>query len=260
MTIIFIPIWDGSNGCASFIVGDDSDGRGIVVDPLATFGADSYILNAAEVGLKIVGVIETHVHADHHSVARELAQKADLLVSMGYRAPLAEAFNPLHEGEQFDLGGVKVKVLETPGHTPESISLVVTDETRSPDPWLVLSGDSLFVGDVGRPDLVDPTPELTDQAALDQFHSVHDKILALPDTTELYPAHYGASACGGLFLSPKPISTIGYERRWNRFAQITEPQQFVQELLSLLKPPPPDAAAIRRQNLGELSTNQEGGN
>ncbi len=252
--MIFLPIWDGSHGCASFIVGDDADGRGIVVDPLAVIGADTYILNAAEMGLKIVDVIETHVHADHHSIARELAEKTGLLVSMGHRAPLATAFNPLHEGDRIDLGGVHVTVLETPGHTPDSISLVVTDTTRSPDPWLVLSGDSLFVGDVGRPDLVDPTPELTERAALDQFHSIHDKILSLPDTTELYPAHYGASACGGLFLSPKPISTVGYERRWNRFAQITDPEEFVSQLLSLLKPPPVDAAAIRSQNLGNLKT------
>ncbi len=248
--MIFIPIWDGSHGCASFIVGDDADGRAIVVDPLAAIGADTYILSAAEVGLKIVGVIETHVHADHHSIARELAQKTDLLVSMGHKAPLRDAFNPLHDGDQFDLGGVQVTVWETPGHTPDSISLVVTDKTRSSDPWLVLSGDSLFVGDVGRPDLVDPTPESTERAALDQFHSVHDKILSLPDTTELYPAHYGASACGGLFLSPKPISTVGYERRWNRFAQITDPQAFVTEVLSLLKPPPVDASLIRDHNLG----------
>lgn len=252
--MIFVPMWDGSYGCASFLIGDDADGRCIVVDPLAAIGADTYILSAAEVGLKIVGIVETHVHADHQSVARELAEKTDLLVSMGYQAPLLTAFNPLHEGDQFDLGGVQVTVLETPGHTPESISLVVTDETRSPEPWLVLSGDSLFVGDVGRPDLVDPTPELTEKAARDQFRSVHDKILSLPDTTELYPAHYGASACGGLFLSPKPISTVGFERRWNRFAQITDPDEFVRQLLSLLKPPPADAAGIRSQNLGNLDT------
>jgi glyoxylase-like metal-dependent hydrolase (beta-lactamase superfamily II) len=248
--MIFVPMWDGSMGCASFLFGDEALGQGMVVDPLENIGADSYILSATELGLEITAIVETHVHADHHSAARELAEKTGLMVSLSHRAPVAYAFNPLSQDDVLDLGHACATVWETPGHTPDSISLVITDSTRSNEPWFVLSGDSLFVGDVGRPDLVDPTPEMVREAALEQFHSIHEKILTLPDTTELYPAHYGASACGGLFLSPKPVSTIGFERRWNRFAQISDPDQFVDQVLMLLKPPPESAAAIRAANLG----------
>lgn len=249
--MIFTPMWDGSMGCASFLLGDAAEGRGIVVDPLGNMGADSYILAAAELGLEITAVIETHVHADHRSAARELAEKLGLLVSLHHSAPANYPFNPLHDGDVIELGRVQVKIWSTPGHTPDSISLVVTDTTRSDEPWLVLSGDSLFVGDVGRPDLAEPTPELVREAALAQFHSVHDKMMSLPDTTELYPAHYGASACGGLFLSPKPVSTIGFERKWNRFVQIKDPNEFVDQVLMLLKPPPVGASKIRAENLGQ---------
>ncbi len=248
--MIFVPMWDGSLGCASFLLGDEAQGQAMVVDPLGNLGADSYILGAAELGLEITAIVETHVHADHHSAARELSQKTGVPVSLSHRAPVAYDFNPLRQNDTIDLGHVKAVVWETPGHTPDSISLVVTDATRASEPWLILSGDSLFVGDVGRPDLADPTPEMVKAAALDQFHSIRDKILTLPDTCELYPAHYGASACGGLFLSSKPVSTIGYERRWNRFVQFTEPDEFVEQVLMLLKPPPESAAAIRAENLG----------
>lgn len=112
---------------------------------------------------------------------------------------------------------------------------------------------SLFVGDVGRPDLVEATPARIRDAAVDQYHSIHGKILTLPDTTELYPAHYGASACGGLFLSPKPVSTIGFERHWNRFVQLPDPEAFVDQVLKLLKPPPAEAATIRAGNLGQTA-------
>ncbi len=248
--MICVPLWDHAMGCASFLVGDDVVGQGLVVDPLGQLGADAYILEAADWGLAITAVVETHVHADHPSAARELADKLGIRVSLSHRAPVAYAVNPLHQDDAIDFGQVQVQVWETPGHTPDSLSLVVTDRTRSTEPWMILSGDSLFVGDVGRPDLVDAAPERIRQAAVDQYHSIHDKILTLPDTTELYPAHYGASACGGLFLSPKPVSTIGFERRWNRFVQLPDPEAFVEEVLMALKPPPAEAATIRAENLG----------
>lgn len=248
--MIFIPMWDGSMGCSSYLVGDATEGRAVIVDPLQNLGADSYILSAAEMGLEIVAVVETHVHADHHSAAHELADKVGVKLSLSHNAPAAFEFNPLHDHDVIDLGRVKMEIWETPGHTPDSISLLIKDTTRSDEPWAVLTGDSLFVGDVGRPDLADPTPESTEAAARDQFRSVN-RLMDLPDTTEIYPAHYGASSCGGLFLSPKPMSTIGFERKWNRFMQLKEPQEFSNQLLALLKPPPEGAQQIRSKNLGQ---------
>ncbi len=248
--MIFIPMWDGSLGCSSYLVGDSAGGKALVVDPLQNLGADSYILSAAEQGLEIVAVVETHVHADHHSAARELAEKLGIHVSLSHKAPAAFAFNPLHDGDVIDLGYVSAQLWETPGHTPDSISLLIADTTRSQEPWAVLTGDSLFVGDVGRPDLADPTVDAVKAAARDQFQSVQ-RLMNLEDTTEIYPAHYGASACGGLFLNHKPMSTIGFERKWNRFVQLTDPEEFTNQLLALLKPPPEGAAAIRSENLGQ---------
>ncbi|WP_243239330.1 MBL fold metallo-hydrolase [Sulfobacillus harzensis] len=149
--MIFVPLWDHTRGCASFLVGDDVVGQGLVVDPLGQLGADSYILEAADWGLAITAVVETHVHADHPSAARELADKLGIRVSLSHRAPVAYAVNPLHQDDAIDLGQVHVQVWETPGHTPDSLSLVVTDRTRSPEPWLILSGDRYLWATWGAP-------------------------------------------------------------------------------------------------------------
>jgi len=240
---------DPALGCSSYLLGDEVEGSAMVVDALGALGADAYVLAAQDAGLAIQWVVETHVHADHASAARELAEGLGLPVTLSHRAVAQFPVAPVRDGDQLNLGSVTVTVWETPGHTPDSISLVVRDALRGSEPWLVLTGDSLFVGDVGRPDLGDADPEQIRAAALDQFRSVH-RLLELPDFTEVHPAHYGSSPCGGLLMSKKPSSTVGYERRFNRMLSFSDPEAFVDQQLQLLKPPPPDAARLRQENLG----------
>ncbi|AKA48258.1 beta-lactamase [uncultured archaeon] len=246
---------DENLGCNSYLLGDEVTGTGMVVDPLESVGATEYIMTAQDLGITINHVVETHVHADHRSGARELAKSLGLKVSFGARAAVSYDFQPLSEGQKLSLGSVEVEVLETPGHTPESISLVVRDTQRGDDPMLVMTGDSLFVGDVGRPDLQDAGDDEIIQASRMQFESVR-KILNLPDYTELYPAHYGASKCGGLFMSKKPSSTVGYEKKFNFLAKISDVDEFVDRQMKLLKPPPEEAREIRAVNTGtEMEVN-----
>src|SRR6185312_1155076 len=138
-------------------------------------------------------------------------------------ADVSFLFTPLDDSGEIPLGNVVIRVLHTPGHTPESISLIVTDQTRSYEPWMVLTGDTLFVGDVGRPDLGGP------EAARTLYVSLHDKLLALPDHVEVYPAHISGSPCGRA-MSGKPVSTIGFERRFNVALQYRDPDTFVRAL------------------------------
>ena len=186
--------------------------------------------------MRITHVIDTHVHADHFSGGRNLA------ASLGVPYYLHEynqgkvscAFQPLVDGQIIELGNVQVKVLHTPGHTLDSVSLVVTDRRRGDAPWFVLTGDTLFVGAVGRPDLLGKEQELASQL----FDSLHAKLLSLPNETEVYPGHQAGSQCGA-GLSGKPSSTIGFEKRWNPALTIKDKTEFVSYVLSNI-PPRPD--------------------
>lgn len=241
---------DPELGCSSYLIGDESAGQVVVVDPLGKLGAAEYMLEAQDLGAEISLVVETHVHADHLSAASELARLAGAPHALSHRAPAGFDFRPLRDGERFSFRNVSLEVWETPGHTPDSLSLLVRDHTRSDEVWAALTGDSLFVGDVGRPDLADADEAAILDAAKSQFRSVH-RLAGLPDFTEIWPAHYGSSPCGGLFMSRKPSSTVGYERRMNRFLQIPDEETFARSTLQLLKPPPEDAARIRKTNLGQ---------
>lgn len=245
--MIFVPLWDMQAGCASFVIGDTQAGAAVVVDPLATIGVDAYVLAADQFGCAIEAVMDTHVHADHLSAALELAHSLHLRPAYSHHATLGFAFEPLHDGHRWTLGSVAVTVWETPGHTPDSLSVLVADSTRGQDVWAVLTGDCLFPGDVGRPDLVDASDEGLRQAAHRQWDSLQ-RLLTLPDYVEVYPAHFGTSACGGIFLSGKPVTTVGFERRWNRFLQVGDADAFADTALQFLKPPPPAAARIRAAN------------
>ncbi|MBX5465953.1 MAG: MBL fold metallo-hydrolase [Firmicutes bacterium] len=247
--MIWTPFYDAVHGCSSYLVGDEVSGLGVVVDPLAEVGAEEYLLTAQEAGLRVAWVVETHVHADHRSAGRELAEAAGIAVSFHHRAPVSYPVHPLRDGQRLELGDVVLEVWETPGHTEDSLSLLVYDRRRAEEPWGVLTGDSLFVGDVGRPDLAVSSPEAAVAAASAQFDSVR-RLLALPEYVAVHPAHFGASACGGIFLSRTPHSTIGFERRHNRLARIEDRQAFVDEVLRHLKPPPEAARSIRAENLG----------
>jgi hydroxyacylglutathione hydrolase len=247
--MIWQVLEDPLQGCLSYLVGDEVTHEALVVDPLASVGMAAYVLAAQEAGLTIRRVVETHVHADHRSAARELAEALDVPLGLSHRAPARFSFDPLREGDVWRLGDVECQVWEAPGHTPDAIVVVVTDRRRGPEPWAVLTGDSLFVGDVGRPDLVDDNPETVRAALSEQYRTVA-RILSLPDFVEVHPAHYGASACGGLFMDRKPHSTVGYERRFNRVAALADEDAFITTVMRLLKPPPADAAVIRADNLG----------
>ena len=215
-----------------------------MVDPQREI--EPYLEAAADKGMQITHVFETHVQADHLSGARRLAAvtRAPVLLheSAGVRFPHV----PLADGDEHELGNVRITVLHTPGHTPESISLLVTDRTRATEPWFVLTGDTLFSGAVGRPDLLGAASGTT--LAEQLYESVHGKLLALPDHLEVYPAHFGGAACGK-GLSGKAHSTIGFERRFNPALQCRSKPEFVRFVLADLPPEPPAFAANRRRNL-----------
>jgi glyoxylase-like metal-dependent hydrolase (beta-lactamase superfamily II) len=160
--------------------------------------------------MRITHVIDTHVHADHRSAGPALARQVGAVYCLHEAADVALPFEPLRDDQEIELGNTRVKVLHTPGHTPESMCLLVTDLRRGTEPWFVLTGDTLFVGAVGRPDL----PGKARENAGKLYDSIHTKLLALRDDLEVFPAHFAGSACGA-GMSGKPSSTIGFEKRFN---------------------------------------------
>jgi glyoxylase-like metal-dependent hydrolase (beta-lactamase superfamily II) len=208
---------------------------------------EPYLAAAAQKSMRITHVFETHVQADHRSGARALAAATGAAVLVHAAAGVQFRHVPVDDGEDHELGNVLVSVLHTPGHTPEGVSLLVTDRSRAPEPWFVLTGDTLFAGGVGRPDLLGQGAETR---LAEQLHeSVHGRLLALPDHVEVYPAHFGGAACGK-GLSGKPGSTIGFERRFNPALQLRSRDEFVRFVLADLPPEPPAFAENRRRNLG----------
>lgn len=210
---------------ASYIIGDEGTRTAAVVDPQRD--TDHYIAFAAEHGLKIEHVFLTHLHADFVAGHLELRDRVGAKIYLGAAAKAAYAFTPLRDGDAVELGRVRLKILETPGHTPESISILVYDlnasETRPP---AVLTGDTLFVGDVGRPDLrVALGWSATDLAAM-LFDSLHGKLLALPDESLVYPAHGAGSLCGRA-ISKETVSTLGEQRRLNYALQPMSKEEFI---------------------------------
>jgi len=222
--MIFRPFFDFEHGCAAYLFGCGGHGLCAVVDAREP-EVDEYIAFARGKGMRITHVIDTHVHADHRSGGPRLAERV--------RAPYSE----------IALGNTRIRVRHTPGHTPESISLVVTDLRRGAAPWFVITGDTLFSGAVGRPDL----PGDARENAVRLYSSLHERLLTLPDEGEVYPAHFGGSACGA-GLSGKPSSTIGFERRFNRALSL-ERDAFV-DALGVATPKPHDSEAVLEFNRG----------
>jgi hydroxyacylglutathione hydrolase len=250
--MIFRQILRSASGCASYMLGCARSGQAIVVDPLADLGAEAYVLEAADHGLRITDVIDTHVHADHRSAAQELAYVTGARLALPEGAPAEYPFHPLRDGDRIEVGAVRLQVLHTPGHTPESICLLGADTARSEQPWFILTGDTLFPGDVGRPDLLLAEDQATEQtvAQARQLHaSLFERLLQLDDCIEIYPGHFGGSACGGVNLSGKPASTIGFERRWNLALQQRDREAFVRFVLETLRPQPENYRQIKRENL-----------
>src|SRR5688572_14787009 len=207
--MIFRPYYYFDKGCAAYLFGCGTLSRCAVVDPRAE-DVDSYIAFAHTKNMRITHVIDTHVHADHLSGGPELARRVEAAYCLHESADFTGSFTPLKDGQDIELGNTHVKVLHTPGHSPESVCLVVTDLKRGTDPWFVLTGDTMFVGAVGRPDL----PGHARENAAQIYDSIHGKLLTLPDDLEVFPAHFSGSMCGA-GMSGKPSSTIAFEKRWN---------------------------------------------
>jgi glyoxylase-like metal-dependent hydrolase (beta-lactamase superfamily II) len=227
---------------ASYVFGCGGKAVGAVVDPLGDM--TSYLHTAEQTGMRIHYVIDTHLHADHVSAGRELAKAADAEYVLFAGANVNFPFHKVRDGDVLELGNVTIKVLHTPGHTPEHISLVVTDHTRSEEPWFVLTGHTLMVGDLGRTELATNAEE----GARNLFASVQ-RLKALPDHLEVLPGAYSGSVCGRS-LSGKPTSTIGFEKRYNKAFRIEDEPTFLRAMLADIPPAPPQAAQVRALNSG----------
>ena len=200
--MILRPYYYYDRGCAAYVFGCGTLGQCAVVDARVD-DVDAYASFANSKGMRVTHVIDTHVHADHRSGGRELAERTGASCCLHESADVATRFIPLRDGQEIELGNTHVRVLHTPGHSPESVCLLVTDRKRGSEPWFVLTGDTLFVGAVGRPDL----PGRARENAGELYTSLHDKILTLPGDVEIYPGHFSGSLCGA-GLSGKPTSTI----------------------------------------------------
>lgn len=230
---------------ASYLVGCGGRATAAVVDPV---GDISPYLSAAEAtAMRIRYVIDTHLHADHISSGRELAAAAGAEYVLFAGADVSFSFHGVRDGEELELGNVVITVLHTPGHTPEHISLLVTDRTRADEPWFVLTGHTLMVGDLGRTELATSAED----GARALFQSVQ-RLRALPDHLEVLPGAYSGSVCGRS-LSGKPTSTIGFEKRFNKAFRIHDENEFVRTMIADVPPPPPQAAQVRATNSGLMA-------
>jgi glyoxylase-like metal-dependent hydrolase (beta-lactamase superfamily II)/rhodanese-related sulfurtransferase len=240
--VLFRQFVDDDLGCCSYLVGDEQAGVAAIVDP--AYRIEPYLDEARRHGVVISRVLETHTHADHVSGHGRLALEHGATVAIHPAAAPEYPFEPLVDGGEIELGDVAVRVVHTPGHRPEHCAFAVVDRARASEPWLVLSGDSLFVGDAARPDLaVEPG-----EGAEGLFHSLQ-RLTALADGVELFPGHVAGSLCGAA-MSSKPSSTIGYERRFNRALLVPELGEFVAELAGSLPPRPPNMDRIVALNRG----------
>ena len=243
--MIFRQFLHERRSCASYLIGCASKGVGAIVDPQG--GPSEYVAVAERHGLRITDVIDTHVHADHRSGARDLAERTGAILRMGAGAPVSFDFAPLSEDDVIDVGNRHIRVIQTPGHTPEHVSLLVDD-------WFVLTGDTLFVGDVGRVDLAlvpNDGAELERRAR--QLHASLQTLLELPDHVEVYPGHYAGSVCGR-GMDGKPISTIGRERLTNDALSL-DVSSFVEFQMRNIPPLPQDFHAIKEANSTTTSDN-----
>ena len=230
--MFFRQLYLGCLAQASYIIG--SEGEAAVVDPRRD--VDEYIEEAEKNGLAIRHIVETHLHADFVSGHRELARRTGARIYIGARARARFEHVPVEDGFEISFGEVTLRFLETPGHTPESVCVVVTDRSESDGPKAVLTGDTLFIGDVGRPDLLGAAMPASELAGM-LYDSLHGKLLALPDSVEVYPAHGAGSLCGKN-ISSETSSTIGEQRRFNYALRPMPKDEFVRLVASDLPEAP----------------------
>jgi glyoxylase-like metal-dependent hydrolase (beta-lactamase superfamily II) len=233
-----------ANATLSYLFGCAGKQMAVAVDVVA--GDEEWFINEAQqAGAQIVHVIDTHVHADHYSGGLELARRvgAPYHLHESNQGRVDFDFSPLHDGQRLASGNVLVDVLHTPGHTLDSVCLLVRDLRRGDEPWFALTGDTLFVGAVGRPDLAGQERQMAAQL----YDTLQKKLLCLPAELEIYPGHQAGSACG-VGLSGKPASTIGFEKRFNPMLSMAR-DAFVDALAADIPPPPADMARIVDANL-----------
>jgi len=243
--MFFREVLNEDLGCASYVIADG--GEAAIIDP--KWEIDEYLKIAEENGFRISYVLETHNHADHLSGHGRLVEATGATIYVSKDAGVEYAHEPLEDGDVIEVGNVRIKTIATPGHRPEHLSFTVEDASRGETPWVLITGDSLFVGDLARPDLaVEP-----EEGARGLFHSLR-KLKELDDFVEVRPGHIGGSLCGGAHMSRKPDSTVGFERRFNDYLRFEEEDAFVETLTAEQTPQPPNFERIVELNRGPLLT------
>jgi len=246
--VIFRQLTHDDLGCASYLIGDEGAGVAAVVDP--KLDIDEYLRLARYLGVRIEHVLETHNHADHVSGHGRLVAATGATIHIHRDAEPDYDHEPFDDGRELQLGSLTVRALHTPGHRPEHTAFALIDTARSREPWAVLTGDTLFVGDIARPDLaVDK-----EDGARGIFRSLNEKLMTLPDTTEVWPGHLGGSLCGGPGMDLKVSSTIGFERANQELLQLADEDEFVAKSITALGPQPPNFRNIVALNRGPLVT------
>jgi len=243
--MFFREVLNEDLGCASYVVA--GGGEAAVVDP--KWEIEEYLRIAEENGFDIAHILETHNHADHVSGKGRLAEATGAKIHISKDAGVEYDHEPLSDGDVVEVGGVRLVALSTPGHRPEHMSFLVEDTSRSGSPWVVLTGDFLFVGDLARPDLAVEAEE----GARGIFRSLR-RLEHLEDFVEVKPGHIGGSLCGGAGMSRKPGSTVGFERRFNEYLRIEDEEEFVRALTAEQAPQPPNFERIVELNRGPLLT------
>jgi hydroxyacylglutathione hydrolase len=241
--VLFTQFLDDDLGCASYLVGDEQAGVAVAVDP--PYAVEPLLAEAERRGVRLVAVLETHTHADHVSGHGRLALEHGIPIRVHRAAGASFPHEPLDDGTEIEVGDVVLRTIHTPGHRPEHCCFAVVDRSRGDEPWLVLTGDSLFVGDAARPDLAVEAKE----GAEGLFHSLH-RLVELGDGVEVFPGHIAGSLCGSA-MSSKASTTIGFERRFNA-ALRSEYEDFVGAALGPQPPRPPNMERIVELNRGEL--------
>jgi len=244
--MLFRQIIHEDLGCASYLVADRESGIAVVVDP--QWDVEPYRRLARLHGVRIGHVLETHNHADHVSGHGRLARSTGATIHIHELAAAEYEHEPFADGWVLELGELRVEAIHTPGHRPEHSCFLLSDAGRGGAPWALLGGDSLFIGDVARPDLaIEPR-----QGAIEIFRSLHDRLLTLDDAVEVWPGHLGGSLCGSSDIDLKPSSTIGFERRHNPALAIADEAEFVERQLGSLGDKPPNIERIVALNGGPL--------
>lgn len=242
----FRQLLNDDTACASYVLGCKSQSKFAVVDPHVDL-VDEYITLADGQGIPIVAVFETHLQADHVSGLPELVRRTGATPYLPAGAEVEFAHHSIADNEVVRLGNTEIQAIATPGHAPAHHAYLVTDHARSDEPWLVLTGDALLVGDAGRPDLHAAGGDGVEQMARSLYRSITERLLRLPDDLLLYPAHYSGSVCGR-GLSANPASTLGFERRNNPALNLDSEDAFVEALVRDLPPAPEEQAAIVAAN------------